>query len=302
MFKTSLVPLDGSELAERALPYAVQLAQANSGRLVLVRAAMAQPLAVDNADWERLQATAQHEAASYLQRVAERLAHQVGVDIAAPYGRAADQILLAVDQFRADGVVMATHGRTGLNHLLHGSVAEDVLASSHVAVFLVHAQPGQATVPHFAPDDARLLVPLDFSTNDSAALLAAVALLGSRGEIVLVNVVAPAEHVERNEAGHVVAYLDQQDEAHTASARDHLEHVADDLSARSIRVVLDVRVDEPASGIAAAARDRSADLIVMATHGRTGIGRAVVGSVAGAVLRSVTAPVLLVHPANPQLT
>ena len=63
-----------------------------------------------------------------------------------------------------------------------------------------------------------------------------------------------------------------------------------------IPVKVDVRVGDPASGIAMAAIDESADLIVMATHGRTGIRRAVLGSVAGTVLRAGPTPVLLVHP------
>ncbi len=67
-------------------------------------------------------------------------------------------------------------------------------------------------------------------------------------------------------------------------------------------VKIDVRIGDPTSGIAMAAIDSQADLIVVGTHGRTGIRRAVLGSVAGTVLRTGTAPVVLVHPTEPSLT
>ena len=64
-----------------------------------------------------------------------------------------------------------------------------------------------------------------------------------------------------------------------------------------LRVTLDVRIGDPAPGIVMAEIERDADLVVMATHGRTGIRRAVLGSVAGAVLITGSVPVLLVSPA-----
>src|SRR5215208_3356281 len=111
MFRTVIVPLDGSEVAERALPLAVRLANANHGRVVLIRAAMAAPPAtLDGAGWEADQVAAIQEAEAYLQGVAQTIA-RVPVEIAAPYGRGAAAILEAVSEYAADGVVMSTHGR-----------------------------------------------------------------------------------------------------------------------------------------------------------------------------------------------
>ena len=97
---------------------------------------------------------------------------------------------------------------------------------------------------------------------------------------------------------HVLAYLDQQEEALTRQARDFLTEVAEPLrkGPTPIDVQIDVRIGDPASGIALAALDTQADLIVMATHGRTGVQRAMLGSVAGAVLRTACTPVVLVRP------
>jgi hypothetical protein len=77
-----------------------------------------------------------------------------------PYGYAAKQIVEGLMRLGAGALVMATHGRTGLAHLLHGSVAEAVMAGSYVPVFLVHAQPGQANPVPFDANTARVLVPL----------------------------------------------------------------------------------------------------------------------------------------------
>jgi nucleotide-binding universal stress UspA family protein len=234
--------------------------------------------------------------------MADSLSGQVfAVEVAVPYGRPADKILETVDAYQADGVVMSTHGRTGVDHLLHGSVTEGILARSHVPVFVVYARPGEAEAPAFAPDSARLLVPQNGSEYDAPALKAAVEMLGPRGEIVLVMVATPPDHVVQDYTGRfVLAYLDQQEEAITREARDYLMAVAEPLRKLPlpINIKVDVRLGEPANGIVMAAVDTQADVIVMATHGRTGITRAMLGSVAGQVLRAASTPVVLVHPSR----
>jgi nucleotide-binding universal stress UspA family protein len=301
MFSTLIVPLDGSKLAERAVPYAIRLAQASRARLVLVQAVLASPSALqDGADFERGQLNAIAEARDYLTQMAESMSGQVGrVEIAVPYGRPAEKIPETIAAYEADGVVMTTHGRTGFDHLLHGSVTEALLARTSIPVFVVYARPGEASAPIFSPAHARLLVPQNGSDYDGPALRAAVEMLGPHGEIVLVMVVAPPEHVLVDHTGrHVLAYLDQQEEALTRQARDYLNEVAEPLRKGStpINVKVDVRMGDPTSGIAMAALDAHADLIVMSTHGRTGVQRAVLGSVAGTVLRTVCTPVVLVRP------
>jgi nucleotide-binding universal stress UspA family protein len=298
MFHTLLLPLDGSDLAERALPYAVRLAQASQGRLILMRAAIAPPPArIDGAGWEREQLEAVQEAEAYVQRLAESISG-VNVEVTIPYGRAAHAILETVDKFKVDAVVMATHGRTGLAHLIYGSVTEAVLASSSVPVLVLQVRPGEAPQAPFDPAKAHLLAPLDGMGFDNTAVRTAVEALGPWGDITLVSVVAEPDHLLLDDYGRVLAYLDQQEEACTREARLYLNTIAQELRSHGlpIRIHVDVRVGEPADGIAMAAIDTGADLIVMATHGRTGIRRAVMGSVAGAVLKKSSTPVLLVHP------
>jgi nucleotide-binding universal stress UspA family protein len=297
MLRTLIVPLDGSDLAERALPYAVRLASAGGGRLVLVRAALGPP--PSGLDWERQQAIAVAEAETYIARVAARLATRVPVATAVPYGRAAHEILESVKQFDADGIVMATHGRTGASHLVYGSVAEAVLAHGSVPVFLVHGRPGEAVATPFDPPSARILVPLDGSAFSEAALPVAAEMLGIAGELVLLTVVAPPDHVERDESGRVRVYLDQQEDAARREALNYLYALGTQLQTSNpdLHVTFDVRVGDPAEGIVLAEVERSVDLVVMATHARTGLPRAFLGSVAGAVVRTGHTPVLLVPPA-----
>jgi hypothetical protein len=105
MLRRLLVPLDGSELAERALPYAVRLASSRGGRLVLVRVALAPPPA--GLDWERQQLAELEQARAYLSGVVKKLGTPgLAVETAAPYGRAAVQILETVTELDADGVVI----------------------------------------------------------------------------------------------------------------------------------------------------------------------------------------------------
>jgi nucleotide-binding universal stress UspA family protein len=300
MFRTLVVPLDGSQLAERAVPYAIRLAQASHARVVLTRAVLAPRSVSLEADRKRIQLDALGDARTYLADMADSMSRQLTtVEIATPYGRAADKILETVETYQADAVVMSTHGRTGFDHLLHGSVTEAVLARSGVPVFVVYARPVQSEAPTFSLANARLLVPQNGSEYDAPALRLAVDMLGPHGEIILLTIAPTPEHVLHDNSGrHVVAYLDQQEEALTREARNYLAGVAKPLrnAPAPITVKTDVRVGDPVSGIAAAALDTHADLIVMATHGRTGIQRAVLGSVAGSVLRTVDSPVVLVHP------
>src|SRR6185369_14462894 len=150
------------------------------GRLVLVRAALGPP--PSGLDWERQQAIAVAEAEEYLEGVARKVATRVPVATSVPYGHAAHEILESVKQFDADGIVMATHGRTGPSHLVYGSVAEAVLAHGTVPVFLVHGRPGEAAAAPFDPPSARILVPLDGSSFSEAAVPVAVEMLGIAGE------------------------------------------------------------------------------------------------------------------------
>jgi nucleotide-binding universal stress UspA family protein len=135
-FKTILVPLDGSALAEGALPRATALAR-EGAQLILLRAAEAHTL--PTADAAEAQVKVVREAEDYLAGVKARLAKTgvTRVETSVWYGPPADAIVEAARFRNADLIVMSTHGRSGVGRLVLGSVAESVLRGSKTAILLV---------------------------------------------------------------------------------------------------------------------------------------------------------------------
>ena len=297
MFTRIMLPLDGSPLAECALPYAESLARATRAKLILVRAASARTLPGADPSGDQLGVII--DAESYLASVAQRLGERgVETETAVPYGDAAGWIVDEIRIRRADAIVMATHGRSGLGRWVYGSVAEEVLAHSPVPVMLVRAWQCQ-TNPRELASHPRVLVPLDGSPFAEAAIDTALSVVeGLGGEIILSEVVPVPTHVVTAEDGKVISYLDQQEEAFRREANDYLYAVGQRISVRApgVKVSTDVKVGDPAESITQTAHEREVALIAMATHGRTGIGRLLLGSVAGQVLRHGNVALLLVRP------
>ncbi len=156
---TILIPLDGSEMAEAAITEARQLARPDGSRLVLVRAANAFTLPGNDAIDAQLYAL--QDAESYLDAVKRRLEAEGvhGVETHVWYGTAAAAIVEAAALYKADLIVMTTHGRGGLGRLVFGSVAESVLRGTTAPILLVRslkapvdAVPGRETAaPASAP-------------------------------------------------------------------------------------------------------------------------------------------------------
>src|SRR6188768_1864769 len=110
MFTTILVPLDGSGLAERAVPYAERLARATGARLALVRA--------ETSGITGSRVVVIHQALAYLEGVAKDLrARGLTVRTSAPYGQPAAGVVAEAQRLGADLIVLATHGRSGASHL-----------------------------------------------------------------------------------------------------------------------------------------------------------------------------------------
>jgi nucleotide-binding universal stress UspA family protein len=135
---TILVPLDGSLLAEAALPKAVELAEISEARLLLLRAAEAH---MPYADLTEAQVKVVREAEEYLARVADRLGASglKKVETSVWYGPAAYSIVEAARLREVDLIVMTTHGRSGLGRLILGSVAESVLRGTTTPILLIRA-------------------------------------------------------------------------------------------------------------------------------------------------------------------
>ncbi len=290
MIQQILVSLDGSPLAERALPYAAALARATHARMVLLRATEAHAPTVRGRS--QAQIAVSQEAEDYLEGIANPLRESgLTVDLALPVGNAAETIEDEIALREIDFVVMATHGRSGLGRLVYGSVAAHVLNHTKVPVLLVRAwQQGGSDSFAIRP---RIVVPLDGSRFATSALpLARELVTALGGELLLMMAVSPPEVAMMSE----LAYAQFDPAAEVATATDYLDQLAAGEITAGRPTKTKALVGMPEQVVAEVARTNDATLIVMATHGRGGLGRLVMGSVADATLRQGTTPLLLVRP------
>ena len=299
MFPTVLLALDGSPLAERALPYAEELACAAGAQLLLVRAVAVHPVCGPAADAQL--AAAVREAEAYLDELAAGLARRgLAVGTAVPRGPSAgDAVVDEAYRQQADLVVLTTHGQTGLGRWEYGSAAEVILARAPAPVLLLRSWL-RANHPEPPGDRPRLLVPLDGSPFAEAGLVAArrlARLLG--GELVLCRAgpQPPLRPVRAPADAWLADYLQEEElDARRAAALGYLQRQAHRLAAQGYPARVHLTVGEPAEAIAAAAREEGASLVVMATHGIADAYRLLLGSVAEGVLRCDETPLLLVRP------
>ncbi|MCW5850253.1 MAG: universal stress protein [Anaerolineae bacterium] len=297
MFTKILVPLDGSPLGERALPIAASIAQSVNASLLLVRAVWTRTISPGLDNGESYHRAAQ-EAEAYLEAVARRLGAGVQVQVVTPHAPAPLGILQVAEQDKADLIVMTTHGRSGLSRWVYGSVAEAVLSRSPIPVLLVRTN-GITASSHRSEgaDRPRLLVPLDGSTFAAAAIPPAADLARAFDwTVTLLRVVTPSTPVVVDPELQRPLLSETLLQQAKVDAEQYLASVADGLRREGLRVQLCLRVGEAAEAILDECSASGASLVVMATHGRTGLGRLLYGSVAGEVLHRGTLPLLLVRP------
>lgn len=260
MFERILVPLDGSPRAETILPQLARVLRRDDAEVLLVRS---------------VKTVAERSAAhEYLHDVLRRFSGRgARVNARVLAGAPAESVLRAAAEEHSTLIAMATHGRTGLARFAFGSVAEQVLRESRVPLLLVRSFRFFEPTPASALPFRKILVPIDGKPS-AAALRPAVKfaqLFNARG--VFLHVVD-----ER---------LPGQDPVTLAAAK---RFEAVDLKATRRTIVGD-----PASAILDQAVAQGVDLIAMATHGRQGLTRWVLGSVAERVLRASPVPMLVLR-------
>jgi nucleotide-binding universal stress UspA family protein len=297
MLKNIMVPVDGTPIGEAALPFAEVLARRSGAKLILIRTAHAAAATLNSAEG---QGRAVEEAEQYVAHVSASLtARGFTVETGVPYGTPAEWIPAEVALRQVDLVVMATHDRTGPTRWMRGSVAEAVVNHATVPVLLVRAADRNDPSARLEQPRPTLIVPLDGSEFAETALPIAqefATLLG--GRIVLVGVVPdPSRAIPGEGAG--LIYTDVDLEGLQAETRSYLASVASRMNPiLTTETVL--RVGEAALEIASVAKGRAAAAVIMATHGRAGLMRTILGSVAGGVVHLSTTPVILVRPLHPR--
>ncbi len=290
-----LLPLDGSELAARALPVAMRLCSRLSGELELVRALpnIILPYATSEAYvpaeiYQQLADERLREAQDYLQRVTDEAATQgVHANAHIVWGDAAAAVLDLAAALPADLIVMTTHGRTGLARFALGSVADRVVRGGEAPVLLIRSFADAKNVPASAAVELRhALVPLDGSPLAASVLYSiALRLAGPvLHEITLLRVADPRDGLTG-----------------VATAEEYLEaeraRLLERLGGRHCDVSRQVKASRnPAQVIVGCAQEQACDLVLMSTHGEAGLGRLAFGGNTDRVLRDGAKPLLLVHP------
>jgi nucleotide-binding universal stress UspA family protein len=306
MYKRVLLPLDGSELAEIVFAYAREIAAKLGLDLILLHV-------VDphERDLVPLHGAYVERAAEVLRRESEELQKKEGIlpkgervtargELAV--GHPGEEILNCALTHDVDLILLATHGRSGIKRWALGSIADKVLRVSKIPVCLVRAEVREEII-HDKWPRTTMLVPLDGSELAESVIPHVEALAKQWGpeevDVVLLRVCEPVvvpsdypptagltwkEHEE-----HEISRPKTECEGYLAGVQKRLESAG--LGARSV-----VLQGKPADEITDYCRKNPVNLVVMCTHGRSGISRWAYGSVADRVLLGICSPIFLIRP------
>ena len=306
MFKRILTPLDGSTLSEGILPYVRALAPALGARVELLQIHPNMTYELEQledaeqasitAALEPVQLRLQHQSESYLSKVAgdlDGLGVETGIDVR--FGPPAASIVEEAEQVEDTLIAMSTHGRAGVGRWIMGSVTDRVLHTTMTPLLVVHPERGAPSVDSVA-DISTLIVPLDGSELAETVLpVAAAVAMATRASILLVRSLdAPSRSslsvTELASRGVSEGTLEEAETAEFLGAR---------AAALREQGVADVRTmvirGNAAEEIEELARNTPDSMIVACTHGRSGVGRAVMGSVTDRLARHSGHPALILR-------
>jgi len=286
MYTKMLIPLDGSQTAEKVLPFARALAETLKIPIdllgVIDLSVMVAHIAADKARYlDTLIAQGERSSGVYLKEIAERLPG-LSVTCTVERGRPAEAIIERAAADKGTLITMATHGRSGISRWLLGSVAEKVLRGTANPLFLVRGNEegttdGSATM-------RSIIVPLDGSELAESVLPTVVAVVKMLDlEVVLCRVYELPASAYYGAEDYLPSYLEQKVEA---------------LKAMGLAKVSSVVLEgSGADEIIRFAQTHPDSLVAMCTHGRSGVKRWVLGSVTEKVVRHSGDPVLVVRAA-----
>ena len=299
MYETILVPVDGSPLSERAIPHAIDLARRTGAYLHIVQVHTPEPalspdgVGLSYALWDQ---ELKQQELEHLQKLAERCnVSGVRIRVELLDGTVIDALKAYTFDLGIDLIVMMTHGRGGLSRAWLGSVADALVRQIRLPVLLLRASDDS---PAPLEPIRRILIPLDGSALAERVLHSSIAL----GRLIRARYTLLRVAVPTSIADHLYApgqeYVDPLGSGNLQAVADaYLAGVADRMRRQGLEVDTVVISDHsPAAGILEYAARENPGMIAMATHGRSGLARMAIGSVADKVLRGSALPVLLYRP------
>ncbi len=278
MYERILVPLDGSKFAEQVFPPVVELARAFGSEVVLVAVCELEEsefghacrLYINN-EAEQLKKSLQGSAATVRTTVLE--------------GKAAEQILGYAEKSDISLIVISSHGRSGIAPWSLGSTTNKVLHRVGVPLIIVRTKetPGEAVKTGLF---SRILVPLDGSER-SAAVVPYVAGLTEKleSEVILLQVVESGKHVHTIGGLDYIPFKDRDIDSMKTPAQRYLDEVSSKFAGTKATTRSEVRVGDSAHEIIKLATETGCSLIVMASHGHSGIAAWAHGSITSKILQ-----------------
>jgi nucleotide-binding universal stress UspA family protein len=297
MFNKVLVPLDGSELAEGSLGPALRIVHRPGGQIILLHVPVFRPIMVPGTAGyglvlpeQTFDLKSRDEIGHYLAEIkGARQEPDISITIEVMEGDVAGNIVdLAVDE-GVDLIVMTTHGYSGFTRWMLGSITERVLRHAPCPVLVVRCAD---TLKH-------VLITLDGSRLAEQALEPGLEVARQLGGRVTLLRVADGSGLGPVEKGMLdVAHhgLSQQIDPEPGGEVHYLENLAGHYRTPGLEIDTAVVTGSPAQSILEYVEANQVDLIVMATHGRTGIRRWVYGSVTEKCLHNSACAMLIVRP------
>jgi nucleotide-binding universal stress UspA family protein len=307
MNKRILVPLDGSELAEIVFPYVKELAGRLDMDIYLLYVygpGLRSYVPMNQAYIDRAAQTVKAQAIEVQKRV-DGNGKAIDVYGSLLEGYAPDKILEFADEKNIDFIVIASHGRSGKTRWDMGNVAEKVLEAAKLPVLLVRAGVTD-TVPYDKWPKITITVPLDGSEIAESVFPHVRMLAEQRSaepvDVVFLRICEPAvipSYYSPELSGVPLNwgdYMQQEMARSKKAAAEYLAKVQKQFEGGNIKVRTEILEGKAGDEIVNFAVKNPMNLIVMATHGRSGLSRLVYGSVAANLIHGVHNPIFIVKP------
>ncbi len=280
MFDRILVALDGSKLAEQALPYAREMGNAFASKIFLVK--VCQTTETD------LLSISQAYLDKQAEQLKTKLAGKVQVNTSVLTGRPAPEIVKYASKNDISLIIVTSRGISGVIPWLLGSTTNELIHSVKVPLLVV-----KITKAPLVPKLKRLLVPLDGSETSEAILPYAVELAKNLpAEIILIRIITPGMHVHTIGGVDYVYFKDKDMQSMIAEAQEYLSKTSSKLST-SVVIKREVKIGDPSSEIIKYASENDCDLIAVSSHGHSYVESWTYGSVTYKILHSSDRPILI---------